>query len=205
MSSMIHELKQMYDKLSKWDDPEWKKLLESSSENDKKIRKVSAVSFFRQKYLSENKNANKSELFMACSKAWKELPDKTEYQKLADEANSNNKTSNKKQKSKTKKPLTGYNLFLHQILSETKKENPSHENSDLFKLVGMKWKELSDEEKEKYRLMASEQKSPKEEEASEQKSLKEEEEVHTEIESEVVVEEKVAVPPKKSLKRKPKD
>ncbi len=52
---------------------------------------------------------------------------------------------------KVKKTPSAYNNFVKKIMEEIKKENVGTAPRDLMKIAGAKWKELSDEQKQKYK------------------------------------------------------
>ena len=57
---------------------------------------------------------------------------------------------------KPKRAKTGYNLFIAEHMKESKAEKPDLKSVDHMKLACAAWKELADDEQEKYREMARE-------------------------------------------------
>ena len=55
---------------------------------------------------------------------------------------------------KPKRAKTGYNLFIAEHMKESKAEKPDLKSVDHMKLACAAWKELADDEQEKYREMA---------------------------------------------------
>ena len=60
------------------------------------------------------------------------------------------KTKVKKDPTKPKQGLSAYIIFTSEIREQTKKENPTMPMTELSKVMGTKWKALSDEEKAPY-------------------------------------------------------
>lgn len=52
---------------------------------------------------------------------------------------------------KEKRKPSAYNIFVKKTIEELKKENPSTSAKELMGLAAMKWKELSDDEKNSYK------------------------------------------------------
>lgn len=61
-----------------------------------------------------------------------------------------NENKPKKAKSTTKRPMSAYNNFVKQTIVSLKKENPDIVARELMTGAANKWKELSQEEKDKY-------------------------------------------------------
>ena len=60
------------------------------------------------------------------------------------------KVKAKKDPTKPKQGLSAYIIFTSEIREQTKKENPDLPMTDLSKVMGAKWKDLTDEEKAPY-------------------------------------------------------
>ncbi len=76
------------------------------------------------------------------------------------------KKGKKKDPNAPKKPLTVFMCYSNEVRSKLKADNPELEFGDLAKLVGKKYKELTDEEKAKYEKMAKKDKQRYEQEMS---------------------------------------
>lgn len=55
-------------------------------------------------------------------------------------------------KPKAKRPLSGYMLFGKKMRPVVLKEHPDYDVTEVMKELGKMWRELSDEEKEKYKV-----------------------------------------------------
>jgi hypothetical protein len=52
---------------------------------------------------------------------------------------------------KTKRPLTSFILFSNETRDQVKLEYPNHKFPEIGKILGSKWKALTEEEKQKYK------------------------------------------------------
>lgn len=68
------------------------------------------------------------------------------------------KSNNSKKDDKIKKPFSAYIFFGIENRARITDENPEVNNKEIMGLIGKEWKQLSDEEKEKYETMAAEDK-----------------------------------------------
>jgi hypothetical protein len=65
----------------------------------------------------------------------------------------------KKDPNEPKKPLSSYMIFCSEKREEAKKQNPDMKLTEISKVLGAEWKELSDKEKKVYQDKAEEAKS----------------------------------------------
>lgn len=142
---------------------------------------MSAFMYFaklaRSKIAADNPDGDFSTIGKLVGKAWRELSDedKKKYEKMAtedqerykqemadysapsgDESESGKKKKGKKDPNAPKKPRSSYLLYSTKVRSEVKEQNPSASFSEVAKLIGEKWKEISDAEKKKYEDLAKE-------------------------------------------------
>jgi hypothetical protein len=84
---------------------------------------------------------------------WKVLPvtERRRYQKLSQKEpaqESNNADASNGQR--IKRPLNAYNIFCKMHFEEVKAKNPNMSINELSKLIGEKWKNMTDQQKKKY-------------------------------------------------------
>ncbi|DAZ94748.1 TPA: hypothetical protein N0F65_011564 [Lagenidium giganteum] len=85
-----------------------------------------------------------------------------------------------------KKPMSGYMHFCNEVRGDIIKENPGSNVGAVMKLVSVKWKELSEQDKERYQEIAKKDKERYEQERREQ--------IEAGVLEEPVAVEKVAAP-----------
>lgn len=126
----------------------------------------------RSKIRSEQKEKlNSNEMMTKLANLWRDLPEdqKRKYHEIAEkekvkyllELNSFYQTfpyevvQNKTKKNHVKKPCSAYALYLKEMKKKIKEENSSLKMADILKLVGERWKNLSEEEKAVYQDQAN--------------------------------------------------
>ena len=129
----------------------------------------------RAKIRSEQKEKlNSNEMMVKLANLWKELPD-DEKKKYFDQAEKEKVRyllelndfyqnfpfeviQNKTKRNHVKKPCSAYALFLKEMKKTIKAQNPSLKMADVLKVVGEKWKSLSEEERAVYQDKAQAEK-----------------------------------------------
>ena len=81
-----------------------------------------------------------------------------DYGKYLFELNQRKKAAKKKQKTGPKRATTAYFFFTADMRERVKEENPDLKVTEIAKVIGAKWKALTDEEKQKYNDMADKDK-----------------------------------------------
>lgn len=126
----------------------------------------------RAKIRSEQKEKlNSNEMMTKLANLWKDLPEdeKKKFHDIAEKEKvryllelndfyQNNPyeiVQNKTKKNHVKKPCSAYALYLKEMKKKIKDENPSLKMADILKLVGEKWKNLSENEKTVYQDQAN--------------------------------------------------
>lgn len=107
----------------------------------------------------KNEDKSSKEVTKMLSSMWKKLSDKDKqkYKKLAEEKNKKSEDSDAEDaddENDTKKPLTGYNLYVNENKPVFKKENPKMKTKDLAEFVAKKWNALSEKDKKEYNMKA---------------------------------------------------
>ena len=113
----------------------------------------------RQDIKDENDDKTAKEITKMLSTMWKNLSDKEKqkYKNLADEKNKKSLDSDAEDaddENDSKKPITGYNLFVKDCKPKLKNENPKMKNKDLCELVAKKWTGLSEKDKKDFNMKA---------------------------------------------------
>jgi hypothetical protein len=129
----------------------------------------------RAKIRSEQKEKlNSNEMMVKLANLWKELPE-DEKKRYHDQAEKEKVRyllelndfyqnfpfeviQNKTKKNHVKKPCSAYALYLKEMKQIIKKQNPSLKMADVLKVVGEKWKALSEEERQVYQEKAQAEK-----------------------------------------------
>uniref|UniRef100_A0A7S4HR37 HMG box domain-containing protein n=1 Tax=Odontella aurita TaxID=265563 RepID=A0A7S4HR37_9STRA len=150
----------------------------AKSKSNKPKRGQSSYMFFakdaRAKIKEQNPDASFGEMGKMVGQAWKKLSDeeKKKYEEMAKDdgarykremanysASSDDSDAGKKKvkdKNAPKKNKSSYMCFAAHIRPTVKEQNPKASFTELAKLIGEKWKNISDSEKQKYETMAKE-------------------------------------------------
>jgi len=144
----------------------------NASKKKKPKRNRSAFIIFssetRAKLRSENLNSN--EMMVKLAELWKSISDneRKKYYDLADQEknrymmdlnnfylqNPNEVIQNKTRKNHIKKPCSAYAIFLKESKKDIKNENPDLKMADILKVVGERWKNLSDDKRSEFQRKA---------------------------------------------------
>lgn len=129
----------------------------------------------RAKIRSEQKEKlNSNEMMVKLANLWKELPEE-EKKRYFDQAEKEKVRyllelndfyqnfpfeviQNKTKRNHVKKPCSAYALYLKEMKKTIKSQNPSLKMADVLKVVGERWKSLSEEEKAVYQEKAQNEK-----------------------------------------------
>lgn len=110
----------------------------------------------------KNPDANQPEIMTLLAEAWKNLSEeeKQPYNEKAaeDKERYDEEVKEEKKNDPPTKPKTAYFIFSGEHREEVKAENPSLSLTDISKVLGEKWKALTDDEKAEYTKKAEKEK-----------------------------------------------
>lgn len=174
--------------------PKDKKKSKPKSNSPKRAR--SAYIFFCQDKRESvaSSGLKNTDVLKKLGEMWKDLDDKKKkkYVKMAEqdkerydeemknynppssEKNENEKKKKKSKKSGKKRALSGYMLFCKDAREDVKEENPDMKLSEITKILGQMWRDLSEKKKKKYNTKAAELKKELEEENKDNDEIEDE-------------------------------
>jgi len=135
---------------------------EKEEEQVKPKRARNSFAFFYSANFQSSKKANPdarvTEIVKLLSQKWKSMSD-SQKQPYVEKANIDHERSQKEKAEylkslPPKRPLAPYMLFSQEVRDSVTKSNPNASTIEIGKLLGEKWRNLSDSQKEKYRRLS---------------------------------------------------